>query len=77
MNWPFLTFTGRPVAAAASSRSVWRARNAGTWSKSTTSATGAGLVVSWMSVVTGKPGLRLDPARRSSGPPAGRGRDSW
>ena len=39
MNWPFLTFTGRPVAAAASSRSVWRARNAGTWSRSTISAT--------------------------------------
>ena len=31
MNCPFFTLTGRPVAAAASSRSVCRARNAGIW----------------------------------------------
>ena len=55
MNCPFLTFTGRPVAAAASSRSVWRARNAGIWSRSTTSAIGLAWIVSWTSVVTGRP----------------------
>src|SRR5205807_296056 len=37
-NWPFLTLTGLPVAAAARSRSVWRHRNAGIWSTSSTSA---------------------------------------
>jgi hypothetical protein len=31
MNWPFFTNTARPVAAAASRRSSWRHRNAGTW----------------------------------------------
>src|SRR5256886_7898724 len=30
-NCPFLTLTGLPVAAAASSRSVWRQRKAGIW----------------------------------------------
>ncbi len=44
MNWPFLMLTGRPVRAAATSRSVWRARKAGIWSTSTTSATGVGLL---------------------------------
>ena len=40
-NWPFFMLTGFPVAATASMRSVWRQRNAGVWSISTTSATGA------------------------------------
>jgi hypothetical protein len=30
-NWPFFTNTDRPVAAAASRRSVCRHRNAGIW----------------------------------------------
>ena len=34
-NWPFLTLTTRPVSAAATSRSVWRQRNAGICSTST------------------------------------------
>ncbi len=55
MNCPFLTLTGRPVPAAASSRSVWRARKAGIWSRSTTSAIGRAWMVSWTSVVTGRP----------------------
>ena len=40
-NWPFLTFTTRPVLAAAISRSVCRHRKAGICSTSTTSATRA------------------------------------
>ena len=63
MNCPFLTFTGRPVAAAASRRSVWRARNAGTWSRSTISASGLAWIVSWMSVVTGRPVSALTRAK--------------
>ena len=55
MNWPFLTLIGRPVPAAASSRSVCRARKAGIWSRSTTSAIGSAWWVSWTSVVTGRP----------------------
>ena len=41
MNWPFLTFTARPVLAAAMRRSVCRAKKAGICSRSQTVATGA------------------------------------
>ena len=37
-NWPFLMFTGLPVAATAQMKSVWRHRKAGVCSTSTTSA---------------------------------------
>jgi hypothetical protein len=37
-NWPFLMLIALPVAAAASSRSVWRLRKAGICSTSTASA---------------------------------------
>ena len=37
IHWPFFTFTGLPVAPAATSRSVCRQRNAGICSTSTTS----------------------------------------
>ena len=72
-NWPFLTCTGRPVAAAASSRSVCRARKAGICSRSQTSATGAAWRGSWMSVVTGSPVAsftrrRMASPRSSPGP---------
>jgi hypothetical protein len=40
-NWPFLTFTGRPLVAQATIRSVCRQRNAGIWSTSSTWAAGA------------------------------------
>ena len=42
-NWPFLMLTTRPVCAAATSRSVWRHRNAGICRTSATSAAGARL----------------------------------
>ena len=38
-NWPFLMFTGLPDCATARMKSVWRHRNAGVCSTSTTSAT--------------------------------------
>ena len=38
-NWPFFTFTTRPVSAAATSRSVWRQRKAGICSTSAACAT--------------------------------------
>ena len=53
-NWPFLTLTARPVAPAASSRSVWRHRKAGICSTSTASATGAHCSASCTSVSTGQ-----------------------
>jgi hypothetical protein len=59
MNCPFFTFTTRPVRPHASSRSVWRARNAGTCSTSHTSATAAACPHSWTSVVTGRPVARF------------------
>ena len=49
-NCAFLIFTVLPVFAAATSRSVWRQRNAGIWITSTTSPTGAACHDSWMSV---------------------------
>ena len=54
-NWPFLTLIARPVAPAASSRSVWRHRKAGICRTSTASATGAHCAASWTSVSTGQP----------------------
>ena len=59
-NWPFLTLTGLPVAAAASSRSVWRQRKAGICSTSTTSATAAHCSGSCTSVTTGQPDALAD-----------------
>ena len=44
IHWPFLMFTGFPVRPAATSRSVWRQRNAGIWSTSATWATAGGLL---------------------------------
>ena len=40
-NWPFLILTARPELPAATSKSVWRQRNAGICSTSQTSAAGA------------------------------------
>src|SRR5262245_25798982 len=59
-NCPFLTFTGRPVCAAATSMSVWRDSIAGTWSRSTTGASFAACSGVWKSVV-GKARLALHP----------------
>ena len=56
IHWPFLTFTGLPVAPAATSRSVCRQRKAGIWSTSATCG--------------GRGDLRRPRARRSG--PAGR-----
>ena len=38
IHCPFFTFTARPARPAATSRSVWRQRNAGIWSTSATCA---------------------------------------
>src|SRR5258705_538863 len=54
-NCPFFTFTARPVAPAARSRSVWRERKAGICRTSTTSAAGAHWAASCTSVRTGRP----------------------
>ena len=54
-NCPFLTFTARPVAAAARSRSVWRQRKAGICSSSHTCPAARACSGRWMSVVTGSP----------------------
>jgi hypothetical protein len=54
-NCPFFTFTGRPVAAAATSMSVCRDSIAGTWRRSTTEASRAACSGVWKSVVTGSP----------------------
>ena len=62
-NWPFFTLTARPVAAAASSKSVWRQRNAGICSTSTTSATVAAWSLSCTSVSTGTPTSSLTRCR--------------
>ena len=53
MNWPFLTFTQRPVRAAATKRSVCRHKNAGICSTSATSAAHAASSSVWMSVTMG------------------------
>src|ERR1700761_5472203 len=68
-NCPFLTLTTLPVAAAATSRSVCRDRNAGICRMSTACATSAHCEISWISVRTGKPSedlqclLQADAAR--------------
>ena len=54
-NWPFLMLTARPVLPAATSRSVWRQRNAGIWSTSAASAATSQWAGSWTSVRTGRP----------------------
>ena len=59
-NWPFLTLTTRPVAAAATSRSVWRQRKAGICRTSTTSATRAHCCASCTSVRIGNAELLAD-----------------
>ncbi len=53
MNWPFLTLTILPVAAAATTRSVWRHRNAGICSTSATAAAASTWATSWTSVRIG------------------------
>ena len=62
-NWPFLMLMARPVAAAASSRSVWRDRKAGICSTSTASATGAHCASEWTSVRVGRPVTALISAK--------------
>ena len=52
---------GRPVAAQAAIRSVWRTRKAGTWRQSTTSAATAAWPGSWTSRQEREPRLGLDP----------------
>jgi len=54
-NWPFLTLTTLPVAAAATRRSVCRHRKAGICSTSTACATSEHCAASWTSVSTGNP----------------------
>ena len=65
-NCPFLMLTTRPVRAAATSRSVWRHRNAGICSTSATAATGCACHASWMSVSTGTCARRLTSASTRS-----------
>ena len=55
-----------PVFAAATRRSVWRARNAGIWRTSQTSLTGFACSGKWISVVTSTPSLDLTLSRISS-----------
>ena len=59
MNWGFLILITAPVAAMAATRSVCRARKAGSWITSQTSATGAAWDGSWTSVITGTPKVAL------------------
>ena len=54
-NWPFLMFTGFPQRATAWMKLVWRHRNAGVWSTSTTDATSSIGVSSCTSVITATP----------------------
>jgi hypothetical protein len=63
MNWPFLTFTVRRVCPQATSKSVCRARKAGTCRMSTTGAARAACCGSWMSVSTGTPTSRFTRCR--------------
>ncbi len=61
-NWPFLMFTGLPVAATAEMKSVWRQRNAGVCSTSTMAAAASISSSSCTSVNTGTPSsLRTAP----------------
>src|SRR4051812_37802004 len=73
-NWPFFTFTARPVLPAARSRSVWRQRKAGICKTSATSAAGAHCDASWTSVSTGRPvsAFTLARMRRPSSSPGPR-----
>jgi hypothetical protein len=65
-NWPFLMLTGRPARATAWMKSVWRHRNAGVCSTSTTPATVAISSSSCTSVSTGTPTWRRTSARMRS-----------
>ena len=65
-NCPFLTFTGRPLRAQATIRSVCRQRNAGTCSTSSTSAAGATSATSCTSERTASPVFSLTLLRMRS-----------
>ncbi len=58
-NCPFLMFTGFPCEQTFTMKFVWRQRNAGVCSTSTTDATSASGVSSCTSVRTGTPNWRL------------------
>ena len=58
-NWPFLMFTGLPLAATAWMKSVWRHRKAGVCSTSTTEATSGISSIVCTSVSTGRPSCFL------------------
>jgi len=71
IHCPFLMFTGRPVAPAATRRSVWRQRKAGIWSASATAAAVAHCDGRWTSVSTARPvrsRTRASASRPSSRP---------
>ncbi len=68
MNCPFLMFTVLPVRPQANSRSVCRARNAGTCSTSTTAPAAAACSTSCTSVSAGTPTSSL--TRRSTASPS-------
>ena len=64
-NWPFFTLTTRPVAPAATIKSVCRQRKAGIWSTSTVSLAISASWGEWTSVVTGIPNSPpISPSRR-------------
>ncbi len=77
-NWPFLTLIVRPVRAAATSRSVWRQRNAGIWITSRTSAARSTSCMSWTSLITSTPTWSLTDfrIRRPSSRPGPRNESS-
>src|SRR4029077_3071379 len=62
-NWPFLMLTGLPCEAVLRMKFVWRHRNAGVCSTSTTAATSASGVSSCTSVSTGTPITRRTSSR--------------
>ena len=64
-NWPFLMFTGLPDWATARMKSVWRQRNAGVCSTSTTFATSAISASVCTSVRIGRPSSFFTLARIS------------
>ena len=64
--WLFLMFRGRPVRAAACSRSVCRLRKAGIWMTERTRAAASACHGSWMSERTGTCMSRLMAARMGS-----------
>ena len=64
-NWPFLMFTGLPVLAAATTRSVWRHKKAGICKTSRTSAAGATSLTWCTSESTGSPTSAFTRARIS------------